>query len=98
MGVARRFNKPRVFTNLVNILVNMRRLPTTLIFEKMMVSFAHPGQPQRENRQFELRIRLNVSHNELENYRLPRDIIEEIVTGFAASEYGNLTPLLQTRR
>ena len=91
MGVARRFNKPRKYTNLVNLLVNMRLL-ATLIFVNMAVAFVHLGQQQCENRQFEPRIHLNdVSNDELTNYRLPRDLIEEIVTGFAAREYGNLT-------
>ena len=53
----------------------------------MAVAFVHFGQQQRENRQFEQRIGLN----DVTKYRLQRDLIEEMVTGYAASEYGNLT-------
>ena len=63
-----------------------------LYFVKMAVAFAHLHQPQRENRQFAQRVRLeDVSDDGLLNYHVPRDIIEDIITGFAASEYGNLT-------
>ena len=62
-----------------------------LYFVKMAVAFAHLDQPQHKNRQFAQRVRLeDVSDDGLLNFPVPRDIIEDIITGFAASEYGNL--------
>ena len=63
-----------------------------LYFVKMAVAFAHLDQPQRINRHFAQRVRMeDVFDDGLLNYRVPRDIIEDIITGIAASEYGNLT-------